>query len=513
MDHRAAGEHAAAMTGFNGRSSKEVRIAVLMTFRRLEMRINLGLSLSFLVFASQTQTAVGQTPGTFSATGNLTVARVWHSATLLNDGTVLIAGGSSDGIGNLASAELYDPSSGTFRVVGNMTAARGGHTATLLPNGTVLIAGGDNLSGVSAEIYDPATGKFTPAGGMIVDRGGHTATLLHDGRVLIAGGSMLTTRLPSAELYDPSTGAFTPTGSLDTAPYGLTTATLLADGRVLIASGSEVAVELYNPRTGTFSKTSPRTPWIQGSVALLMNGTVLLAGGNDDPGDSNLAEIFDPSAGTFTQTGNLMAFRADDPATLLPDGTVLIAGSNGDAGLTLASAELYDPASGTFMRTGDMTVDRGLHTATLLNNGKVLIAGGIRFVSGEGWPPLSSAELYTPLSAIPAPSLFSLSGGGAGQGAIWHSINGNIASASDPAIAGDVLSMYTNNMMDGAAIAPQVIVGGQLAEILYFGAAPGYPGYNQLNFMEPNGVAPGSAVPVRLTYIGRPSNEVTIGTQ
>jgi hypothetical protein len=70
-----------------------------------------------------------QTPGTFSATGNMTAARFWHSATLLNDGTVLIAGGSSDDGGNLASAELYDPSSGTFRVVGNMTAARSAHTA------------------------------------------------------------------------------------------------------------------------------------------------------------------------------------------------------------------------------------------------------------------------------------------------------------------------------------------------------------------------------------------------
>jgi hypothetical protein len=483
------------------------------------MRINLGMSVTFLVFASQTQTAVGQTPGTFTATGNMSTPRVFHTATLLQDGRVLIAGGVGDPRVSepLATAELFDPTTGKFTETANMTAFRSGHTATLLPNGTVLIAGGDNSAtpGSSAELYDPSTGKFTPTGGMIMDRAGHTGTLLDDGRVLIAAGGQqcCSSAVVSGELYDPSTGAFTATGAPHAFAYGITTATLLADGRVLLALEPEVEAELYDPRTATFSKTSPRTPWIQGSAALLMNGTVLLAGGNDDPGDSNLAEIFDPSAGTFTQTGNLTAFRADDPATLLPDGTVLIAGSNGDGGLTLASAELYDPATGTFTRTGDMTVDRGLHTATLLNNGKVLIAGGIHYVAGQGWPPLSSADLYTPLSEIPAPSLFSLSGDGAGQGAIWHSIGGNIASASNPAIAGEGLSMYTNNMMDGAVIPPQVIVGGQLAEILYFGAAPGYPGYSQVNFVEPKGVAPGPAVPVRLTYIGRPSNEVTIGAQ
>jgi hypothetical protein len=450
-----------------------------------------------------------QSSGTFTATGSMSTPRVGHTATLLPDGHVLITGGNT--------AELYDPSTGTFSLTGNMTKGRSWHTATLLPNGTVLIAGGDDsaMPGSSAEVYDPATGKFTPTGGMIMDRANHTATLLGDGRVLIAAGNQLccSSALFSGELYDPSTGAFTATGTLTGFAYGLTTATLLADGRVLIALGNEAEAELYDPATGAFSKTIPRSPWIQGSAALLMNGTVLLAGGNDDPGSSDLAEIFDPSAGTFTLTGIMTAFRADDPATLLPDGTVLIAGSNGDAGVTLASAELYDSTAGTFTPTGNMTVDRGLHTATLLNNGRVLIAGGIHYVAGQGWPALSSADLYTPLSLIPAPSLFSLSGDGQGQGAIWHSTTGQLASSGNPAVAAEVLSMYTNNLMNGAVIPPQVIVGGHLAEVLYFGAAPGYPGYSQINFRVPGGVAPGIAVPVRLTYVGRVSNPVTIGVQ
>jgi hypothetical protein len=453
--------------------------------------------------------AHAQSPGTFTATGSMTTPRVGHTATLLPDGHVLITGGNS--------AELYDPSTGTFSPTGNMTTARSWHTATLLPNGTVLIAGGDDSAspGNSAELYDPATGKFTPTGAMIMDRANHTATLLFDGKVLIAAGNQLCCSSPvfSGELYDPSTGAFTPTGSPSRIAYGLTTATLLADGRVLLELGSEAEAELYDPATGVFTKTSPRTPWIQGSAGLLMNGTVLLAGGNDDPGESNLAEIFDPSAGTFTQTGNLTAFRADDPATLLPDGTVLIAGSNGDAGVTLASAEFYDPASRTFTRTGDMTVDRGLYTATLLDNGKVLIAGGIRYVALQGWPDMASADLYTPLSVIPAPSLFSLSGDGQGQGAIWNAVTGLIASSQNPAVAGNVLAMYTTSLFEGGVIPPQVAVGGWVAEILYFGNAPGYPGYFQVNFRMPNGVASGSAVPVRLTYLNRPSNAVTMGVQ
>jgi uncharacterized protein (TIGR03437 family) len=114
---------------------------------------------------------------------------------------------------------------------------------------------------------------------------------------------------------------------------------------------------------------------------------------------------------------------------------------------------------------------------------------------------------------VSAPVLFSLPGGGKGQGAISNSQTGQIPSAANPATAGDVLSMYTTGLIEGGVIPPQIAIGGKLGEILYFGAAPGYPGYNQVNFRGPNGVAPGSAVPVRLTYLSRPSNEVTIGVQ
>jgi uncharacterized protein (TIGR03437 family) len=124
---------------------------------------------------------------------------------------------------------------------------------------------------------------------------------------------------------------------------------------------------------------------------------------------------------------------------------------------------------------------------------------------------MSSAELYAPAVLVPAPVLFSTSGDGKGQGAIWHAQTGQIATADNPAVGGEALSMYTTSLADGSVSPPQVIVGGRLAQVLYFGAAPGYPGYYQVNFVVPGGVAPGAAVSVRLTYLSRPSNAVTIG--
>jgi uncharacterized protein (TIGR03437 family) len=135
----------------------------------------------------------------------------------------------------------------------------------------------------------------------------------------------------------------------------------------------------------------------------------------------------------------------------------------------------------------------------------VLIAGG-----NPIYVPSSFAELYTPASIIAAPALFSLPGGG---GAIWDSATGQIGTSDNPAFAGEILSMYTTSLADGGVIPPHVAVGGRLAEILYFGPAPGYPGYYQVNFRVPSGVAPGLAVPVHLTYLGRSSNRVTIGVQ
>lgn len=459
-----------------------------MKMRRIVFLLGLG------AFAS---IALAQTPGTFTPTGNLTTARVGHTATLLADGRVLIAGGS-----RLASAELYDLATGKFTAAGNMTSTRAGHTATLLPDGRVLIVGGNTPA--TSELYDPATGTFTVTGDMN-GKYATTATLLPDGRVLIGGSA------GSAQLYDPGTGMFTPAGNR----AGFSTAALLADGRVLLAADD--GYELYDPRTGTFSFAGTQNGFELRTI-LLMNGEALTTGGNDDPGPNDSAEVYDPSTGKFTGIAKMTAPRANHSATLLPDGKALIIGGSswngwGTGNLSysccLSSAELYDTATGLFASTGSMTDGRQFHTGTLLKNGEVLIAGGVS--NSGGYVSLATAELYHPVAPIPAPALLSVSGDGQGQGAIQHAGTTRIASADDPAVAGESLSIYLTGLADGSVIPPRVAIGGKPAEITFFGSVPGGPGPNVVNVRMPSGVAPGPAVPVRLTYLDRPSNQVTIG--
>ena len=130
--------------------------------------------------------------------------RADHTATLLADGRVLVAGGYSPPA-DLATAEIYDPATGVWTPTGNLTMAREGAQAALLPNGQVLVAGGD-FGTASAELYDPATGMWTATDSLNVGRWSFTMALLATGKVLAAAGLNGTaTALASAELYDPGT--------------------------------------------------------------------------------------------------------------------------------------------------------------------------------------------------------------------------------------------------------------------------------------------------------------------
>jgi N-acetylneuraminic acid mutarotase len=294
--------------------------------------------------------------GTWSNTGNLNTDRAFHTATLLPNGKVLVAGGFScapppASCFALNSAELYDPATGTWSNTGNLDTARDSHTATLLSNGKILIAGGFLNGGElnSAELYDPSTGIWSITGNLSTGREWHTATLLQNSKVLVAGGLGTSAHLNSAELYDPATGTWSNTGNLNTA-HELHTATLLPNGKVLVAAGfinfdtGQVtnSSELYEPSTGTWNVTGNLN---QGrayhTATLLSGGKVLVAGGffvDGLPNITNSAELYDPATETWSSTASLNTGRRFHTATLLLNGKVLASGG-GPGGNT---AELYD---------------------------------------------------------------------------------------------------------------------------------------------------------------------------
>jgi N-acetylneuraminic acid mutarotase len=186
--------------------------------------------------------------GRWRRTGSLANARAFgHTATLLADGTVLVVGGSNRK-GPLAIAEVYDPGTGRWRRTGSLANATLYHTATRLSDGTVLVAG----PSASAEVYDPATGTWNSVGNLATVHLSHTATLLRNGTVLVVGGINAESILASAEVYDPATGTWNSAGNLTTARYSHT-ATLLSDGRVLVVGGSGnenvdlASAEVYDP--------------------------------------------------------------------------------------------------------------------------------------------------------------------------------------------------------------------------------------------------------------------------
>ncbi len=129
--------------------------------------------------------------GSWAPTGSLNIIRDgYHRMTVLPNGKVLLTGGNDGMGGTLASAERYNPANGQWNLVAPMSQARGGHTASMLPNGHVLVAGGFNIATAVqlAEIYDPVTDMWTPAGSLNQARANHTATVLQNGQVLLAGG-------------------------------------------------------------------------------------------------------------------------------------------------------------------------------------------------------------------------------------------------------------------------------------------------------------------------------------
>jgi len=392
--------------------------------------------------------------GTFTLTGSMTVPRAGASATVITgcncpaDGKVLVVGGHVNSSGNVPNtADLYDPATGLFTPTGPMNVGRTGQSAALLPGGKVLVVGGIGFPGpADAEIYDPLLGTFSCAAGTDPASGYCNATVAHDGnaqvisavslssgRALITGlrtlNSQVTQVYVGAAIYDPLQASFTCINGISSTSlvcnpsmnteHRSGTATVLLNGTVLIAggdsgSGGITSAEIYDPAVGlngTFVSTGGLLAGRYNHTAtLLKTGDVLIAGGSATSGNLNSAEIY--ANGAFTAVGNMAYTRWGHTATLLNDGTVLVAGGCCEVvNLPMPFAEIYDSVSKTFSMTGQMNRARVTHTGTLLPDGRVLVAGG-GDATAELYMPKLSITAVTPTSGIQGQAIpnFTVSG-------------------------------------------------------------------------------------------------------
>jgi hypothetical protein len=350
----------------------------------------------------------------------MNVPRYNHKTILLPDGQVLAVTGDRTPYGN--SAELYNPATGSWTLTGSPAQFHEFGSVTLLANGQVLLAGGSSNSIFNgtpipiapAELYDPKTGEWSTTGSLVTPRQDHAAVLLTNGQVLVAGGRDWNSSLfglysiGSAELYNPATGTWQATGSMHESRDHFA-AELLGDGTVLVAGGTLssnngtnntytylATAEIYNPATGEWTSianmptNTPRIGPLQS--ALLTNGDVLVP----------RVAFFNPETGTWTSTGaalpNVTIGAGPSTATLLTTGDVLLTGFESIYNATPPenATFLYDFSSNAYTSGASMTTTRYQNAATLLPNGQVLVSGGFRYETGYGHIPLSSTELYTP---------------------------------------------------------------------------------------------------------------------
>ena len=316
--------------------------------------------------------------------GEMSVERAAHQATLLPNGQVLITGGCSGrGCERFhRSVEVYDPATRSFQPRAPMTIPRVSHTATLLPDGRVLVAGGcsGQRATASAETYDVKANRWTRVGDMMQARCSHIAVPLPDGRVfVVGGGGGRLGDLASAEVFDPATSTFASLGPMHSNHY---LATRLADGRVLLTGGQgdggEIlkSAEIFDPETGHFQATGNMAiARVKHAAALLPDGRVLVIGGSDRRGYKERfgsTEVYDPQTGRFSPGPALRSRRHKfrDAVAVLPSGAVFVAGG-------AVRPEIYDPAEHKFVPVrGMLSGPQMFATATALQTGEVLILGG-----------------------------------------------------------------------------------------------------------------------------------------
>ncbi|HEX4474174.1 MAG TPA: kelch repeat-containing protein, partial [Polyangiaceae bacterium] len=336
---------------------------------------------------------------TWTSTSNMmTMARRAHTATLLADGTVLVAGGEHPTGTNttyLKSVDLFDPTTNTFAATGAMTVVRSHHAAVSLSDGTVLVAGGLNTTGAlaSSEVFDPKAGTWKALGPLKAARADTQAVLLSSGQVLVAGGMDPAQQNPilnSAEHFDPTLGTWTLTTTMQFRRTGhfLTT---LPTGQAVAIGGLEVTATADTSSSESYD--AAKNAWTLGpsmtnsrhylAGATFPDGDILVAGGFDEANVKTLAsaELLAKGASAWASAGTLATATAHHTLTALSADAAVATGGvtlQNDTTVTtyLKSAELYVAATKSWVALPDLKTARAYHTATALNDGRLLLTGG-----------------------------------------------------------------------------------------------------------------------------------------
>lgn len=347
--------------------------------------------------------AATSVPEALHSVADMASPRAVHTATLLADGRVLIAGGctldSCDPGPASATSEIFDPRTERFTPGPALLRPRIGHTATRLRDGRVFLIGGwigSQVTG-SSEILDLATGNVKAGPDLASARGSHTATLLEDGRVLVVGGRIGPSGqgwTSTTEIFEPTTNRFA-SGPEMASPRGTHAAVRLGDGRVLVSGGArsrgdvQASAEVFDPKSNRFVPVGPMlVPRHKHALVALPDGGALVVAGSDQrdyDGKHASIERFDPATATFSSAGTLASprFKLPDAVVALSDGSVLVAGGG-------QVPEMFDPQSRSATKLGG-SLDKpwSFMTATALRDGRVLLAGGYEegriVVSARAW--------------------------------------------------------------------------------------------------------------------------------
>lgn len=389
-------------------ASSAPAIATVDSNTGLTTGVSLGTtSISAKVGSATQSVSLAIVSNTWTPGASLLHARYAHTATLLDNGKLLVAGGFVGAGAVTATTEIYDFATDTWTPAASLSIPHFAHTATLLPNGKVLVVGGGTNGPpiATSEIYDPVANTWTQVAGLSIARAYHSATLLQNGKVLVVGGTTVGPEpsYTTAEIYDPAANTWSMAANL---PSGRTehTATLLSNGTVLVAGGdifisNTVPLTLapngliYDPVADTWANTGNFSdPRDHHTATLLPSGQVVIAGGSAAAAELASVEVYDPGANAWSVLGSMLAARTSHTATLLPGGKILFAGGY-TSGVT-SSTELLDPATGTSSTAASLATARENHTATLLPNGVTVIVGGTTAYNQSSIQLVPAAELY-----------------------------------------------------------------------------------------------------------------------